>query len=155
MPACDDSGGQEPVGSDARVEVDELADVPVGTAVLWNGSVYLRDGGELPAAARLWFSAPSCTTDGQFDLTADWLGVSGPNKPRFDGDLRPPYRLDVHVTEGPDEYVGTTVQVHADSATDPGLGPRELKKSLWKGGQVVARVECVDGHFHAISLRVP
>ena len=155
MPGCDDSGGQEPAEPDERVEVGELADVPLGTAVLWNGSVYVRDGRELPNAARVWFRAPLCTSDGRFDLTGDWLGVTGPNKPRFDGDLRPPYRLEVHVTAGPDEYVGATVQLHADAATDPGLGPRDVKSSLWKGGQVVARIGCDDGRFHAVSLRVP
>jgi len=137
------------------VDVDVLADVPAETAVLWNGSVYLRDGRELPAPARLWFRAPRCTTDGQFDLIGDWLGVIGPKPPRSDGDLRPPYRLEVHVTSGPDAYAGTTIQVHADAATDPRLGPNDVKTSLWNGGQVAARVDCVDGRFHAVSLRVP
>jgi hypothetical protein len=155
LPSCDDSGGQEPADPDTRVDVDVLADVPAETAVLWNGSVYLRDGRELPAPARLWFRAPRCTTDGQFDLIGDWLGVIGPKPPRSDGDLRPPYRLEVHVTSGPDAYAGTTIQVHADAATDPRLGPNDVKTSLWNGGQVAARVDCVGGRFHAVSLRVP
>jgi hypothetical protein len=155
IPVCDDSGGQRPEDPAEQVEVAELALVPLDTAFTWNGSIFVRAGRELPAATRPWFHAPLCRRDDEFDLTADWLGVTGPNKPRFDGDLRPPYRLEVHVTQGPEEYVGATVLVHADAATEPGLGARDVRSSLWKGGQVTARVDCVDGRFHARSLRVP
>jgi len=155
IPACDDSGGQQPEDPAEPVEVAELADVPLDTAFTWNGGIFVRDGRELPAATRPWFRAPLCRRDDEFDLTADWLGVTGPRQPRFDGDLRPPYRLEVHVTQGPEEYVGATVLVHADAATQPGLGPREVKSSLLEGGRVSARVECVDGRFHALALRVP
>ena len=131
VPSCDDSGGQEPVEPDERVPVAELADVPLETAFLWNGGVYLRNGRRLPAATETWFREQRCTSAGEFDLTADWLGAAGPVKPRFDGDLRPPYRLEVHVTEGPQKYVGTTIRVHADAATDPALGTRDVRTSLW------------------------
>ena len=82
------------------VQVAELDGVPLETAFLWADTIYLRRGRELPAATQIWFRAPRCTSDGEFDLIADWLGVTGPKKPRFDGDLRPPYRLQVHVTQG-------------------------------------------------------
>ena len=62
-------------------------------------------------------------------------------------------RLEVHVTEGPREYVGATIRVHAHADTDPGLGPGDVKTSLWKGGQVIAQVSCLDGRFRAHSLR--
>jgi hypothetical protein len=61
----------------------------------------------------------------------------------------------VHVVDGPRAYVGATIQVRADAATRPGLGPRDVRSSLVHGGQVVARVDCVDGQFHATSLQVP
>jgi hypothetical protein len=143
------------VDAEQRVEVAELVGVPVQTAFLWNGTVFIREGRELPTATRVWFRAQRCTSAGEFGLTADWLGVTSANPPRFDGDLRPPYRLEVHVTDGPRKYVGATVRLHADAATDPGLGPRDVKRSLWKGGEVVAHVSCVDGRFHADSLRTP
>ena len=156
LPRCDDSGGQDPPdGPGEMVHVSELEGVPVDTAFLWNGAIYLRRGHRLPAATEIWFRAPRCTTDGEFDLLADWLDVPGPKKVRFDGDLRPPYRLHVHVTRGPDAYVGTTVQLRADAGTDPALGPRDVKESLWEGGRVAARVRCVDGRFRAVSLSVP
>lgn len=155
LPSCDDTGGQQPAEPDERVQVTELADVPLETAFLWQGSVYLRKGRQLPATTRTWFQARRCTSAGEFELTADWLGVTGPRRPRFDGDLRPPYRLEVHVTEGPKEYVGATILVHADATTDPGLGTRDVKRSLFRGGQVVASVSCADGRFQALSLRTP
>ncbi len=155
IPSCDDSGGQDPVEPEERVQVAELADVPLETAFLWNGSVYIREGKELPTAIQIWFRAQRCTSAGEFDLTADWLGVTGPKRPRFDGDLRPPYRLEVHVTKGPRKYIGTTIRVHADAATNPKLAIRDVKRSLWRGGQVVAHVSCVDGRFQAHSLRTP
>jgi len=155
LPGCDDTGGQLPAEPDARVQIAELADVPISTAFLWQGTVFVRRGHGLPAVSRPWFRAPRCTTDGRFGLTGDWLGVTGPHKPRFDGDIRPPYRLEVHVVDGPKEYVGATVHVRADAGTDPVLGPRDVASSLQHGRQVVARVDCVDGQFHAVSLRVP
>lgn len=156
MPVCDDSGGQDPpTAPEQPVRVAELDGVPLSTAFLWSGTIYARHGRELPASTDVWFRKQRCTSDGEFDLTADWLGVTGPRKVRFDGDLRPPYRLEVHVTDGPVTYVGTTIRLHADAATQPALRPRDVKESLWQGGQVAARVRCEGGRFRALSLVVP
>lgn len=155
MPSCDDTGGREPAGVDEPVRVAELVDVPLETAFLWQGSVFVREGRELPPDADAWFRAPRCASAADFELVADWLGVTSPHRPRFDGDLRPPYRLEVRVTDGPEEYVGTRVVLRADADTVPRLGPEDVKRSLWKGGQVAARVTCEAGRFEALSLRVP
>ena len=156
VPGCDDTGGQDPAsGREEAVQVAELRDVPLDTALLWNDSVYVRDGRALPALTRAWVRAPRCTSRGGLDLTGDWLGVSGPRKPRFDGDVRPPYVLDVHVTDGPATYVGATIRIHVDATTDPALGPRDVRTSLCRGGQVTARITCVDGRFRAVALAVP
>ncbi len=88
VPACDDGEAATGYG----VEVSELADVPMHRAVLVDGSVYVREGQRLPKAARSWFVPPPCTTDGRFELRGDWISAEGPHRPRFDGDLRPPYR---------------------------------------------------------------
>jgi hypothetical protein len=154
-PACDDTSGQETAGPAEHVKVAELAGVPITTAFLWHTTVFVRRGSDLPAGTRPWFHAPRCRSAGDFNMTADWLGVTAPHKPRFDGDIRLPYRLELHVVDGPSPYVGATLQVHADRATDPALGPRDVTTSLWHGGQVAARVDCVDGRFHVLSLRVP
>jgi hypothetical protein len=153
VPACNDTGGASEEAEPAQLA--ELEDVPAETAVLFNGGVYVREGAEIPASAAPWFTAPECTSDGEFDLVGDWLGVQSPQEPRFDGDIRPPYRIEVHVTDGPDAYLGATIQVHADSDTDPTLGPDDVKESLWEGGQVMALTRCAGGRFEAVSLRVP
>ena len=155
LPGCDDTGGQLPGDPAERVKVAELADVPITTAFLWQDIVFVRRGHDLPTPTRAWFRAPRCTTPGLFTMAGDWLGVTGRHRPRFDGDIRAPYRLEVHVLQGPEEYVGATLHVRADASTRPGLGPRDVKASLRHGGQVVARVDCVDGQFHAVSLRAP
>ena len=148
-PGCDGGGGAT---RDRRVEVAELTDLPKDRAVLVEGSVYVRVDQPFPEAARAWFVAPRCDTSREFELRGDWLSVQGPNRPRFDGDLRPPYRLGVHVTDGPEEYVGATIQIRATKSTHPALGPEDVKTSLWKGGGVIAQVQCESGHFTASSL---
>ncbi len=148
VPACDEGEAATGYG----VEVTELVDVPMHRAVLVDGSVYLREGQRLPKAARSWFVPPPCTTDGRFELRGDWISAEGPHRPRFDGDLRPPYRLGVRVSEGPREYVGTTIEIRATKRTDPALGPEDVKSSLWEGGGLVAHVECDDRTFVAVAL---
>lgn len=150
--ACGEQGPAEP---GEEVQVAELADVALATAFRWQDSIFVRDGRELPPGTEIWFRSPRCTTSGEFELLADWLGVTGPRKPRFDGDLRPPYRVTVRVVRGPDDYLGTTISVRADSSTEPGLGPADVKASLWEGGTVLARMACDAGRFRALSLQVP
>lgn len=152
MPGCHDSGVQSEDEKDEAVRVKELAGVAPGTAVLWVGSIFIRDGRLLPKKTERWFHAPPCDTAGTFAVTGDWLGSTGPNQARFDGDIRPPYRLEVHVTSGPSQYAGATIMVRATKATDPALGPADVKGSLWQGGQVSASVRCVDRHFEALAL---
>jgi hypothetical protein len=152
LPGCDDTGGQAETEQDEPVRVNELVDVAPSTAVLFQGSIYVRDGRDLPERTQRWFRAPRCATDRTFELAGDWLGVTGPTTLRFDGDIRPPYRLKVHVTSGPTRYVGTTITVRATEATDPDLTPADVKSSLWQGRQVNASVRCAARHFEALAL---
>lgn len=149
LPGCDDGNGAT---ADEPAKVSELAGIPMARAVLVGGQLYVRRDRPFPEAARIWFQRPECEGRSAFELRGRWLTVQGPRKVRFDGDLRAPYRLDVHVTRGPQQYVGTTVTVHADEKTDPGLGPRDVKSSLWRGGTVTAEVRCDDGRFVAETL---
>ena len=153
LPGCDDSGGQDPAELDEAVVVHELVDVDPSVAVLLNGALYIRDGRVLPKAARSWFERTACTTAGEFRLTADWFGATGPNMPGFDGDIRPDYRLEAKVTTGPARYIGSTIMVHATDRTDPSLSPADVKKSLREGGQIIATVACADRRFVASGLR--
>ncbi|RYP85890.1 hypothetical protein EKO23_11330 [Nocardioides guangzhouensis] len=153
VPGCDDTGEQGPAPHDEAVRVEELAGIDPDVAVLWNGAVFVRRGRMLPPSTRVWFRAPWCTSPGQVELTGAWLGVTGPRKPRFDGDLRPPYRLALRVTDGPAAYVGATVTVHATADTDPALTRKDAEQALWDDGQLVATVRCAAGRFEATALR--
>ncbi len=126
LPGCDDSGGQSEAEPDVSVRVDELADVASSTAVLWHGSIFIRDERDLPQETQRWFRAPRCGTAGTFEATGRLArGDRGRRTPRFDGDIRPPYRLEVHVTSGPTRICRERRSWCApprltDPATDPG-----------------------------------
>jgi len=96
---CDDGNGAEP---DRRVRVEELADLPLERAFIANGQVYVRRDLPFPESIREWFVSPACTGEAPTELTGRWVGVISPHKPRFDGDLRPPYRATMWVEDGPD-----------------------------------------------------
>ncbi len=146
---CDDGGG---AAEDGTMAVTELRDLALDRAFLGHGQLYVRDDLPFPAAARAWFEPTRCETPQPFTLTGMWLGVEAHRKVRFDGDLRPPYRLSAWVTTGPQAYVDTRVRVRADRHTHPALGPADVKRSLWKGGEITAQVHCDGGHFVADAL---
>ena len=149
MPRCDDGGGAERA---RRIRVAELVGIPMSQALLVRSSVYVRAGRPLPEAARVWLRSPACATSSGFRLGGDWLGVEGPNRPRSDGDLRPPYAVTVRVTAGPRRYRSATLVLRATSYTRPTLGPRDVRTSLWDGGGLVARVRCDHARFVATAL---
>lgn len=115
----------------------------------WRG----RTDRPFPESARRWFVPPSCHTRGSFELKGDWISVQEPKEPRFDGDLRVPYRLGVRVTDGPMEYRETTIQVQVNASTAPTLGPDDVKTSLWEGGGIVAQMRCESDEFVATVVR--
>ena len=153
MPGCNDTGGtDEPAEA---VALEELSDVPIETAVLFHDAVFVREGAQLPASTQGWFDVPTCQTEGEFDLTGDWLGVETTKKVRFDGDIRLPYTVELRVTDGPSEYLGATLQVFALESTSPSLTSDDVMNSLRQGGQVRAVTACNGTHFEAVSLSVP
>jgi hypothetical protein len=138
--------------STVPVDVAELTGVAMSRAVLVDGTLYVREDLPFPEEAGVWFVAPACSTDGAFDLAGEWLGVQGAPEPRFDGDLRPPYRVEVHVTEGPRRYVGATIEIRITDGTTPTLRSGDVRTSLWKGGGLQATVECERKRFVATAV---
>lgn len=151
-PGCDDTFDGD-VPEDREVVVEQLEDVPLDVAFLVDGSVYVREGRELPDETRAWFVPPSCEEAGSFEVAGAWLGVQGGPEPRFDGDIRPPYRLEVSIEDGPAAYVDTTVEIHANEQTEPLLTTKDVKQALWSPGTLTAEVHCEDGRFVADGLR--
>jgi hypothetical protein len=148
-PACDDGGGAV---SQRRVEVRELEDVPMNRAVLADGRLYVKMHDTLPEVVRSWLVAPTCDTPGSFTLTGTWTGVTAKVQPKVDGGIRPPYRVRVRITEGPQRYVGSLLMLNATGETDPVLGRRDVTSSLWRGGNVNATVHCDGDTFVADEL---
>lgn len=149
VPRCDDGADAE-LGRD--VDVHELREITMKHALLVGGQLYVVEGEPFPDAAQQWFSPPRCSDDGSFTLTGQWLEVTGGPKPRFDGDIRPPYLLEVRVTTGPARYVDSTVKVHADAETDPLLTSKDVERALWADGELTARVHCDSADFVADGL---
>ena len=125
LPVCDDSGGQDPpVGPEETVRVAELEGVPLDTAFLWMGDIYLRRGHRLPAATKIWFRGTALHHRRGVRPHRRLARRHRPEEGR--GSTATCARRtgsEVHVTEGPRDYVGTTIQVRADAATEPALGP--------------------------------
>lgn len=148
-PGCDDGNGAAPA---RQVKVAELVDIPRSRAVLVAGELYVRVDRPFPEEAREWFQAPRCRTRGHFEIGGEWIDVQEDDRRRVDGDLRPPYRVGVRVTDGPRDYVGTTIAIRATTGTEPDLDRDDLRTSLWEGGGVQATVHCVAGTFVATAL---
>ena len=135
-----------------QVEVAELADVSMNRAVLAEGTVYVRADRPFTEAARVWFEPVRCDSTRAFQVSGEWLGVRSRYEAGSDGDLRAPFSVEVHVLEGPGDYVGSRVRVRATEETDPTLGRDDVRDSLWEGGDVAAVVHCADGAFVATAL---
>lgn len=150
QPGCNDMGGEAP--PDETVSAQVLREIGTDTALLFNGDVYVREGREATEQLTYWRTAPPCVTAGTFELSGTWLGVQGPHRPEHDGDIKLPYRVSMHVDEGPEEYVGAQVTVHADTSTIPALGPDDVDSTLWTGGSMTAEVHCDGDRFAARAL---
>lgn len=150
MPGCNDTGGEAP--TDETVSAQVLSEVDTDTALFYEGAVYVREGTDAPEELTRWRTAPTCDTVGTFELSGTWLGVQGPHKPEQDGDIQLPYRITMHVDDGPEQYEKAEVVVHADTETSPALGPDDVKSTLWTGGTVTATVRCDGDRFEATAL---
>lgn len=66
MPGCNDTGGEQP--PDETVSAGVLRGIDPGTALLWDDTVFVREGRRLPAWIRRWRTPPTCATPGTFTL---------------------------------------------------------------------------------------
>ena len=154
LPGCNDTGGED--APDEAVIAFALDGIDPQTALLFGSDVYISEGSpqdeHLSELLRHWRSVPACETAGPFTLSGDWLGVRGPHEPDVDGDIRAPYRLTMHVDDGPEQYVRTQVVVRVTASTTPALDQDDVETSLWAGGTVTAEVECDGRRFVAVSV---
>lgn len=152
--SCDDGHGSDPTRD---VEVEEIDGIPLSQAFLADGTFYIRDGADFPKLARPWFRPQTCDPDGPTELTGRWLGVTTQIEPQFDGDLRPPYRIDFRIGQTqPDHpaYAGWRVVIRVTGAADPALTPQDVADALWDDAPLNVRVHCEGRRFVADGFRV-
>jgi len=153
-PSCDDGNGA--TGRD-RLTAHEIRGIPMTTAVLVDGNLYLEENAQLTAEMRAWFRYPTCSHEGSVTLVGRWIGVTQVKPVRFDGDVRPPLRIEYAVERStPDvpAYDGWRIHVRDDGSARPALTPDDVKAALWDDAPLEVRVHCDGKVFMAESFRV-
>ena len=149
LPGCNDTGGEAQPGETVSAQV--LSEVDSDTALLFNGDVYVREGSEAPDL-RTGARRPRATPTAPSSSRARGSGSRVRTSRSRTATSSFPYRITMHVDEGPDEYERAQVVVHAGAETNPALGPDDVKSTLWTGGTVTAQVRCDGDKFAATAL---
>ena len=94
---------------------------------------------------------------GTVTMVGRWYGVTSNREVRFDGDIRPPLRIDFGVESTDpetDRYDGWEIRIRDTGAADPGLTPDDVKRALWSDALLEVKVHCVGKDFTAEAFRV-
>jgi hypothetical protein len=153
LATCDDGAGPD---SGGEVEVEEIDGVALETAFWHQGSIMVREGADLPQALDPLYRAPTCELAGEVEVRGQWLGVVSKKKPRFDGDLRPPLRIQLYVEETSDAAADLdryTIWVRDDGTARPALDKTMAEEALWSSRAALETVlVCSGGRFQARSF---
>ena len=158
QPGCDDgNGAAESLESVVHVlpGVDPRVAVLTTGDRLWiaeeTGAAAVREDGVLREVRR----PAQCALDRPLTLTGDWIGVTQRARVRFDGDLRPPARMQV-VVAAPSPVVGPRFAAQALTVTIPqgiDVPPAEDVVAMVQGSvPVEVTVTCDRGRFVARSV---
>ena len=154
-PPCDDTGGRLPSGGGGQVSVGRIRGVDPGTAFLANGRLWLhRDVTSLPGFVRASRLPVPCTLRGPVTVSGTWLSVESPRRVRFDGDVRPPYRIELASgtpSVVPAGYQSVVLSVAGTRDTRTAT-PAEVRRTLQSGDPVDVEVHCDGRRFVADSL---
>lgn len=147
---CDDTGrGTTPPDTPASATL--LAGIRPERALLVGSTLYVRRGRELPRWTDRWFTKPRCRRPGTFEVVGEWTGAAGDVLP--EGGYAPPYRAFVHVTSGPEPFVGARIKVRVTTSTRVAMEGPEVAAALQRGDEAVVVARCVNGYVRALSLR--
>jgi hypothetical protein len=152
VPGCDDMG-QGP-GPSEDVVVRSVRGVDASEAILVNGNVLLPDGvTALPEQLRAGRGPVRCDLGGTVRLTGRWVGVTSRRESRFDGDVRPPYRVEFRTTDPrvTDGWAEVGLRALGTTGSRP-LTPTEVKAMLWHEDEEVLTTHCEDGRFVVDSI---
>ncbi len=145
IPACNDTG--DGGGHTERLTIQALPGVSPATAVVvrgWDDSVLVRDGiEELPRSVQRLTEPLSCrSSDAPITLRGQWTGIIQPNG-ETELDLVPPYHVYVTVRQASHErYERAFLTVVVPPSLGAPLDRDDITTSLWKGGDLSARVRC-------------
>lgn len=151
LPGCDDGTGASP---DEALQVAELRGASPEVAVVWQGRtdvVFVRDGADPPPEVEKLVHGPTCEhRDERIAMTADWLGVLGPDG-HTEVDLEPPYDLELFVQQASSpRYERTYLTVRVPASAGRPLTSDDVKASLWEGGTLTMQARCgPDGRYLA------
>ena len=145
-PPC---GGEKPW----RIEVGQLDQIQPETAVVSTDSEIIlvrRSIRQIPPEVQRYLEPPPCNSqDEPIDIQGTWLGILSA-KGRTELDLSPPYdvTLDVETASSP-AYERAEITVRVPKSLGKPISRRDIKRSLWKGGQIRVVARCVNESFRA------
>ena len=144
LPGCDDTGSGE-AEPDEVVQVEEIEGIDPAVAVYWHEAAHLAEGAEVPPELEQYRRRRTCDPEGPTTLVTEWVGVRQRKEVRFDGDFRPPLRLDVREVE-----TGDQLRIQDLGGADPDLGKRHARRALWStDAYLVVDVHCEGTDFVA------
>lgn len=151
VPSCNDGGG---ASEERTVEVRRIRGVDPAQAVAVNGQILLpQDAEGLPPRLVDAQKPVTCSVVGTVRLRGRWTGVVSQKEARFDGDVRPPYRIDFQtsdprVTEG---YARVLVQARGTEESRR-LTQEQVEALLGSDDEDVLTTHCVGDWFVVDSL---
>ena len=155
-PACNDTNQAD--GREREIEVEEIEGISTGSAVWFEGSLFVRRGADLPESTDKWFRRLACSGDGPTDLVGNWIGVTSKKKVRFDGDIRTPLTIDFVIQETTPrsgDYVGYTIRIADDGGADPALDKHAVEEALQSSrADLRVDVHCDGDDFVADSFEL-
>lgn len=151
LPPCNDTGPQRATESATPVIVHRIEGVDPSRAVLTADDqlwVAGRRGEDQPLLRAARRPVP-CDLPGPTTITGTWTGVDPTRRVRFDGDVRPPFRMEF-VTSGaavvPQGWRSVTLRASAPrGARTP--TPAEVRALMYRAEPAAAMLHCARHRF--------
>lgn len=154
-PPCNDTNDADEKAE--RFSVSRIRGVDPDVAVMatnMRSRVFVRQGAEMPEEIAALVGPPPCDpSDAPIHMLGQWYGILGADG-NTELDLEPPYDLEVSVEESePEGYGPATLSIRVPTALGQPLTKRDVRTSLWQGGNIEVTASCRNGGFVAESVR--
>lgn len=149
---CDDGVDEAPAED---LAVRAVAGIDGTDVIVAAGDLWLRQDRALPASLDGVHTEATCEPGpAALTLTGTVTALESSLEPRFDGDVRAPYELEMQ-TEDPAlagaGYAWVTLQASGGPGTAP--DPETVRRLLWDAGPATVELRCEAGRFAVVSLR--